>query len=563
MAELSTPSGTPIKGIEKRGGSFVLTGDAKRTRTSVNDTVTVESKPGHVARLRWTEFFAAVGDQGSRRDDVDVLKDVFFPRPLKLREANGGSISLDDHPIWHRELVARVIDHPIWQGLRERFDDATEESDLYAPICDILNLISAMTRDTPQTHAASQTTRLTWVSTPETPLILPPESETPATKPDLVGLFGNSVSEPGKLMGWTSSPDTWAGRIEAVDVLIPIEVGFVKIIRPEDSDKRTINPPDPNVATIPSSAVGLQAADITDGGAEARYSAGSRRVQAGEVPDPKQKPIPSLFRQFLPSYFGEPLHKARIMVGVLATIREVQPFRTGALGFVFMNTELTLVYSTLAGTLMTYPMDIFRDARTFITTIIHLTVADYPQHGFDPFWVSDTRTHHPDPNVRAVADPRNASGRILTVQGSAYAADASVLRRFTIHGRGTTVVTVRPIGQAPLLRAVKVIKGSWVVKGRALESTFYREAIQNGYGLHIMGVEGGFEAEMAFWKHTALEGFPPLEVRELRIVTMDRAGQMLGTIFDNQTFLRCFMDAMAGELHFENHSSRLTSCIIV
>lgn len=461
MTDPATPSGTPLKLLEKRGGSFLQGGEPKKPRSSINSSVQTKPNVSHVARLRWTELMAAVGDQGARRDDVDALKHLFFPRPLPDREVSGGSLTLEAHPNWHHQLVREVMEHETWKNAEEEFGNAREEADLYEPLRNILHLISTLTQHTPEAKAGTQTTRLTWLCTPEIPLILPPETESPPAKPDLVGVFGNSAAEPGKLMDWTVSPETWHGRIEAIDVLIPIEVGFTKAVSVAP-DQEQVEASTTNIAKMPSSSVSLQAGDVTmDGDTELRYDPNPRRVRPGPIPRGSGKPksIPNLFDQTPASYFGKPMGKASIMIGYLATLREVQVFRTGALGIIVQNTQFTIVYSTLAGTLMTYPIEIFADARLFISTIIHLTVGDYIMHGFDSIWVHNERVYDIDPYVLARADPRTGRGRRITLRENTYIVDKCLLHRFTIHGRGTTVITVRLADHEPNgVRVLKVLK---------------------------------------------------------------------------------------------------------
>lgn len=537
------PVSTPTKADRKRSGSIGPFRDEKRTRTSINESVQEDAKAekegGYVIRVRWQEFMAAVGDQGVRSDDA-TLVDIPFPRAT-----NRGLHNVHDQPIWMHNLINDIMADPTWLGAKDRFDNADREEELYPPLRDILHLISTKTQEHAISQHASQTTNIRWLTTPDIPLILPPQSESPITKPDLIGVFGTSAAQPGKIMDWTLAPESYVGRIEAIDVLVPIEVGFTRQNEPDAPHPH--NPEeviDDRIATAPSSSVGLQAGDINAyGQAETRSFNKSGHVEPGRITEaPKAKGIPKQFQPRIGMYVGEPLDKAVVMMGYLATIREVQPFRTSALGVVIRNTQYTLLYSTPMGTLITYTEDIFANAKEFISTIIHITIADYPQFGFDSLWVNPKRASPADSEARSIADPRRGRNRAISVKSDTFSVDKCLLRRFNIHGRSTTVITVRRIiSGGPGLRLI-VLKCSYVPSGRAVEADLMK-AIR-AHGIRIMLVEEQSQDEMEFWAHPILEGAQPLQKRQRRIVAMDIPGRMMGTVVKNKDLVLCFKDAL-------------------
>lgn len=545
---------TPLRARPRGLGSFVAAGDSKKTKSSVKEGIR-EGPAGNIGIVFWGQFMAAIGDQGVRRDDIPALADIYFPRSLDDQEFSYGNVETQSQPVWQMRLATNIRENRIWKDARDAFAAAQIEADLYHPLRSVLDLITTATRETAEGSAASRTTKLTWVSNPDTPLILPPESDAPQSKPDIMGLFGRSVAVPGRDMYWTSSPERWKGRIEALDILVPVEVEHTKL-QPAATDEET----DGDLiklshATSPTSSVGVSAGRITASGEVVdRFPSITDRVQPGPIVDaaPLKKSIPKLFRQIPSSALSVPKGKAITMMAYLATVREAQPFRTGALGIIVQNDQFSLMYSDAAGTILTPPYPIFKHGDdSFLHTIIHLTLADYPQFGFDSLWVHPARTHTEpwDERVQAEADPRFGRHRRISVEGKYYEVDRTLLRRYSVHGRSTTVITIIPLRPSPSgdlvpASSVMVMKSSWIVATRATERKHVLEGLKAG--IRLMGLDSGQEDAMTFWTHRALALCQPLEIRQRRVLTMDRAGRMIGSVSDDKVVLRCFIDVMDG-----------------
>lgn len=540
--------------------------DASATDDSDQNTVPVS----------WNDWVAAVFNQGVRPASPSALDDLIFPRPPELAQ-NTNNYDSSWEPTWHTALVRRIMADPRWIAAGVAFHAATEEADLYSPLRTILNLISDETRKTTAGRLAGATTHLTWLSIPDTALILPPLSKSPRSKPDLVGVFGTSCVEAGKLELWAAHPNTWSSRIAAIDVLVSVEVGFTKVKRPNSSPSSPapslycftpsshvalppgyvtsegnvrdlhIPPPCPKGLHSPPRVQSLEFSDLnSDVESEAddvMFHSDDLEDDIDEEDNPPPPPrftadrLPLLFERKNGVYRlkGKAIRLLRYLCGN----RETQVFRTGAVGFIVQNTEATFMYNDNSGTLITNPIDMFKDSN-FITTIIHLVLADFPQFGFDPIWVPSTRVNPVDHAARVKADPRNGIGRELVVGATAYLSDRLVLRRFAVHGRGTTIIIVRrKFGEDGKLY---LLKCSHVVNTRDEEATMSVEAKERG--VHILNVDSWSRTSMAIWDLGVLSTRQPLQLRDRRIICFDEVCWMLGTIPDNRDFLRCFLDAI-------------------
>lgn len=535
--------------------------------------------------LSWNDFVAAVFNQGDRPPSPSPFDTLVFPRDAKFSKSTNNYASSWE-PEWHTSLVRDVMSDPSWAAAHTAFKAATQEADLYSPLRSILNLIASETRKTPAGQLAGATTHLTWLSTPDTALILPPLSKSPRSKPDLVGVFGTSCAEPGKLEMWAGHPNTWSARVAAVDVLVTVEVGFTKVKRPAmppatspssiyaytpschmclppgyvtsegnvrdirtapigppvNVSRSTLNQDNREIFTMDAAPdVETEEDDIMEG---VVYAEDDADPEGSDNPPPPpqiaaQDGLPPLIERVNGVYC--PKNKAVQAVRYCAVLRQAQVFRTGAISIVVQNTEATFIYCDNSGTLITYPIDIFTP--DFITTIIHLVLADFPQFGFDPIWVPSTRVDPTNHAERAKADPRNGIGRVLNVDETLYTTDRIVLRRFAIHGRGTTIIIVRRVVDGEL----HVLKCSFVVNTREEEAMMSIEAKKKG--VSILTVVSWSCAPMSIWSLGVLSTRQPLQLRDRRTVCFKEVCWMLGTVPNNRDFLGCFLDAIYGTLY--------------
>lgn len=447
--------------------------------------------PGSTFLVPLATFVEAVFNQGQRRDDHPDLSQLRFPGSPHHPDADSDGIMP-----WQNELADRIAQDLIWKSSEIDVHNATEEADLYSPIRNALNVASSLTRATGPGGSAGEATHLCWVATPTRAMLLPLHSNSPISKPDLLGVFGRSCAEPGKLEPWAVAPDQWNDRMSAIDVLVPIEVGFNSPSPRPNRDGSLAY----SQATLTSASLALPVGKVWPqgqplfGGAKPRSSphssksllspsaswGGSDVFGDDELFEDSANDTPVIDAAAISAHnihntpqtssnsYGpvEPLDKASEAIAYSATVREIQPFRTGALAFAIFNSMVTLIYTTTTGTIISPPVYLF--SREFIHILIHITVADFRQFGFDPLWVLPTRVTG-DVNLVAKADPRNASGRILEITGTSLIVSFQLMRRLNIHGRGTTVLLVHPTENR---KRVFVLKCSWVPTTRAVEATF-------------------------------------------------------------------------------------------
>lgn len=255
--------------------------------------------------------------------------------------------------------------------------------------------------------------------------------------------------------------------------------------------------------------------------------------------------IPALFRRMGDSIYSLPLGKALVVMRYNSIIRECQLFRTGMISIVVQNTLATLIYTDHSGTIISPPMDIFGSDQ-FITAIIHLTVADFPQFGYDTIWVDKVRTNPEGHATRAAVDPRNGKNRAIVVKEIPYTVIRILLRRFAIHSRGTTVLYVFNTKDGTW----SIMKISWVPKNATLESTLAKEALE--YKIEILAIVNHCTVPMDTW-NGLLSTRQPVSVRDMRIMVYNDVCWMPGTELNNKNFLKCFLDAMISMFIFKIH----------
>lgn len=514
-------------------------------------------------------FVEAMFGQGQRRDDHPDLNQIRFPGSYQHPDAD-----VEGHLPWQNALADRISQDLVWKASEIAVHNATQEADLYKPICNALNVASSMTRATGPGGVAGAVTQLCWVSTPSRYMLLPSHSTSPISKPDLLGVFGKSCAEPGKLEQWAADPNEWNGRISAVDVLVPIEVGFASPNPRPNLD----GPLATAQAMLTSASVSLPVGTVWPrgqllfGGPKAKStptSSKSRRSSPASTSKGKSA-SKDVFGPDVPTFedplddapiidsaaiiahnlhnspltssttYGpvEPLDKAKEAIAYAATTREVQLFRTGALALAIFNSMVTLIYTTPAGTIISPPVYLF--SREFIHILIHMTVADFPQFGYDPLWVTQTRIIG-DATDLATADPRNAVDRVLHIVGTTLIASLQIMRRLSVHGRGTTVLLVHPIDHPDL---EFVLKCSWVPVTRPVEAQMARNGLK--LGVALLEINFSTEVDLEFWRSPGLRLFQPHPMRQLRIICFDRPCTPLGTLGSNKQLLQCLIDAVKG-----------------
>lgn len=420
-------------------------GSAKRSRTTVQQSIREELKHKMLVANRWEQIVTAIFDRGERsREHPDLV----FPRSERERLDNP-EISYDRLPDWHKNIVKTIKTSPTWSDMKKAFENASCEADLYAPLRDTLNLISRTIREVAPSKSAWDMTRMSWLCTPRRPIQQTQETESPTMSFDLMGAMGWNIDEMHS-QPYFGNEETFTNPIQLLDVLAVIEVGFTKQYEPADPPAptaRNLSPlpsssdyAAPFITALPMGAAFFKAPTLR--GATSRSSANAADT-TDDVPNEEGR-IPSTHILEKDAIYYTPVNKLVQILGYLASVREAQLFRTSGIGLLIQNSQFTLVHSDPAATMISPNLDIFQDPEAFISIIIFLTQADFPALGWDPIWVNQKRSS-PSYEHRAICDPRRCRDRIVHFDKVPYLVEGVISRGFSIQGRATTVITVRTI----------------------------------------------------------------------------------------------------------------------
>lgn len=256
--------------------------------------------------------------------------------------------------------------------------------------------------------------------------------------------------------------------------------------------------------------------------------------------------------------FANATERLQQLVIYLAALRERQTLRTGAIGILLHNTKATFVYSDPCGTLCTHPIDMFEDSDAFITMIIFLSQMDYIAAGFDPLWVTAQRLLPGDDGWR-LGDPRWEKLRVIDFNGLLLIIEGLILRRYTIHGRGTTVLAtiewIDPSLPGTDEKGEKgkkgVMKLSFPVQGRVAEANLW--AIAKAHGVNVIEVSEGYLKPLGVWVHQLLQHNQPIEPRVARGLYMPRLSDF-SSIEEPQELLVRLIQAMSSEIFIHSFS---------
>lgn len=430
----------PIK--RQSDTSYHGPGSAKRSRTSIKQNIRDEMKHKLIVADRWEQIVTAIFDRGKRSRHHPG---VFFPRSTSAR-GRSVEITYDDLPAWHKETVTSIMNSPVWADMKDAFEHASCEADLYAPLRETLNAISSAIREAEPNHAAWDNTKMSWLCSPRKPVQQMKETESPTMSFDLMGAMGwNADGEHSQ--PYFGNESTYTGSVELLDVLTVIEVGFTKIFDHDPPPEASQSGPQlprssdfaaPFITALPMGAAIFKSPTLR-GAPSTPSGDGDTTDVAGE-----EGRIPSTHIRTAGSLQYTPVNKLLQLLGYLASVREAQLFRTSAVGLLIQNSQFTLVHSDPAGTIISPNLDIFENAEAFISIIIFLTQADFPALGWDRLWVNPMR---PSPSFeqRVVCDPRRCKNRIIHFKQAPYLVEGVTSRVFCIQGRGTTILSVRTI----------------------------------------------------------------------------------------------------------------------
>lgn len=440
-----------------------------------------EEMEANTQELDWEIVIPAIFDQGQRPlsdGDVKCDQELFFPRRDHDKIASP-TVQYDDFPTWHKKIVEKVMTSSAWAKAKEMFDNAMQESDLYSPFQGILNAITSETHQHPIAYSGALSTLMTWIkATADRTLIPEAWCVSADCKPDICGVWG--ITPTHLAVGEVFlQPATSVARVYTSDVLVPVEVEFVKPKTSQVDDVFAAEttrqvPAGLKLDTAPTRDAAIPFISLTEnseGAPRGTNWAGKSRQSSGQSAGPT---IPALLRRTGESSGGSSNSRGRkrpkttvdpsitipkdsklSQIGkYLNAIREAQEFRNAGIGIVLQNDMFTLVFSDPTATIAMKKINIFLEPKKFISTIIFLVTADYPALGFDTLWVNRARVPHVgnNPTGAVKADPRNVVGRLIDIPDSdeSRVAQSLLARRSGLHARCTTVFEVLR-GAAPSL----------------------------------------------------------------------------------------------------------------
>lgn len=527
--------------------------------------------------IPWEKFAAAVFDQGQSQPG---LRHVIFPRPLHQQSS---PITYHGLPRKHRRLVKNIMKSETWREASRVLPAMGIEDDYYAPLCNLVQSITNQTSQHPSYSKAYETCRGKWFVTYRHQLRMKPGVEGPKITPDINFVHGHPPERTYGPSNFPPGQSTTSTSIHGNDVIVTLEVKHfdlgTKSSHPdtEDTSPFVEAPISTADAALERVAVGPTGDLLPSDGTNIRSSStsasqdskrGIKRprtksanaakpakrpslmglAQASNTPTPKI-PIPYTM---LPddSRFANPLHNLQQLIIYLAGLRERQTLRTGAIGILIQNTQVTFVYSDPCATLCTYPMDIFEDAEEFISMIIFISQLDYIAAGFDPLWVEATRLLASNDAWRH-ADPRWEKNRIIDFLSLRLIIEALILRRYTVHGRGTTILATfewqDPSKNDGLKEGKKgVLKVSFPAAGRVAEADLW--VIAKATGVDIINVPEGYSKPLGVWAHPLMVNDAPAELRIARALYLPRCTDF-SSIEDPQMLLVRLFEAMCSKFY--------------
>lgn len=568
--------------------------------------------------MSWEILIPAIFDRGERVEDDPSLASLVFPRAENQKHE---ALHYEALPAWHRALIDRITESDTWMSFKEVYQSALGEVAMYSNIISILDLIKVMTGDCTESAAAVATSDITFFDTHLRNLARSGGVEGPNVKPDISGVFGVRSTTRSEKLAY-GLEESGCVSTSARSVLVPIEVELIrpptqkKRNGPLDEDEESFDLVDllPDGRLVPRQPRSGRATSTSDsakhpGTSKDRLSSTiskslEPRTQAMGDLKPKSSPkislhsrtssphlvpsqappmtlspsIPDLVQSIqhpTPSY--TPYNKMIQLIHYLAAAREEQPFRSSAFGIVIQNTQAKLVYCDAAGTVHHAGVDIFKEAHLFISLIVFILQADWPAFGWDPIWVSQKRISRlHESGLGVYQDPRRIKNRPLRLPMTfptspdtpliKYYYRAGLVRRLSIHGRGTTVIIVLPLSlpntvasqelyASPELECLVpdvlppseplILKHSFIVIGRTKEASFYSHAEQELGPAQRVRVLYSVEEDMTFWTTLrALGGPAPLETREARILIMTPRCHLLQQVATPREVLHLFIGAI-------------------
>lgn len=541
---LSTPFKDRVHDYDRGEGA------QKKTIDASYDTV-AEDLASKLQPLSWGDFASVVFDQG---DHDPSREHIVFPRPPLSRDR---SIVYETLPRKHRHLVERIKSSPTWEKGRQEFSAMKKEVDYYAPLRRLLTHITSETAASPHFKEACDTCAGKWVISHRHKLGVARPIEGPEVMPDLLFAHG---WHPQRWFGqndYTTTPDQ-SSSVLANDALVVFEVKHWPGSNPENvfqteasgsSTEAPLSAADTALTRVAIDPFG-DVQESTGGNMRSSSTSNSQSgpgankrprttTLSGPTTSKARRPaatstatllfpynpkIGAAFRRIAASDFATPNEVLQQLIIYISAIRERQTLRTGGIGILLQNTQATFVYSDPCSTICTYPIDIFNDSEIFISMIIFISQMDYIAAGYDPLWVTTKRLDRTDPKWD-VADPRLEKNRMILFMGILLIIEALILRRYTVHGRGTTILATyewqdpaKNDGNDTGKRGV--LKLSFPVNGRVTEAELWAKARE--CGVDAMVVPVGYIQPIGIWDHPILKLHPPKELREARALYLPR-----------------------------------------